>query len=477
MGCRGCVLLPKRASPAYVTVCGWHVMEPQYGMAIRSRGLPCITGKPAVLCIVTGATWTSAYIISEVKKNMRALFVGLDVSKDDFMAVVKDDRNNLVMAGKSYKHDSQGLAALSTDMDVLKERFGCRALFGMEATGIYHLSLYQHLLSTGEHVKVFNSLELKRFKGRIRKTKTDRLDAEAIAEAMLLTIEPCYHPVTEPELLRLREMGRLRDRLLKKISKCKVQTTRDMDMLCRGYSSLFTDIFSTTSLAVMKATVKMTSLFVIEKDTLKNLLSDTMAKNAAEQKTERLHALFQNAVVPEHMKETGILEIRMLIQEYELLSQQIQRIEHKIEKQVLQTNTRILSIPGIGPLTAGVILGELGDLKRFNSLDQITAYAGLDPSVMESGRSRRTGHISKRGSPILRDALYKSSLSASRCNPVCQQLYQRLRDKGKHHKVCMIAVSRKLLHIAYSVETKQKDFYVPIYITNQDAETPLKEKM
>ena len=121
---------------------------------------------------------------------MKTLFVGLDVSKDDFKAAVKDDQNNLVMPSKCYKHDKSGLEELDRDLETLKEQFECGAIFGMEATGIYHLSVYQHLIDRREHVKVFNGLELKGFKGRIRKTKTDNLDALAISEALLLAREP-----------------------------------------------------------------------------------------------------------------------------------------------------------------------------------------------------------------------------------------------------------------------------------------------
>ena len=396
---------------------------------------------------------------------MKNLFVGLDVSKDDFKVAVKDDQNNLVMPPKNYRHDRSGLESLDNDLETLKEQFECGAIFGMEATGIYHLSIYQHLIDSKEHVKVFNGLELKRFKGRIRKTKTDNLDAQSIAEALLLAREPSYHPSDRPELIQMRELCRLRDRLVKKASQCKNQAIRNMDILCRGYTEQFDDIFSPSSIAVLKATVRTTRLFEIDQEALTKLLMKFQHKSAAKKKAAKLHTLFQNTVIPEHMKDICILELHMLIQQYELLRQQIDRVEQKLEKRVKELNTHIISVPGIGELTTSVVLGELGDLSRFNSTGQVTAYSGLDPSVMESGRSHKTGHISKRGSPMLREALYNAALSAIRVNPVCKQLYQRLRAKGKHHKVCMVAVARKLLHIAYSVEKNKRDFYVPSYIT------------
>lgn len=395
---------------------------------------------------------------------MRTLFVGLDVSKDDFKAAVKDDRNNLVMAVKTYKHDISGLESLDKDVDELNERFECNTIFGMEATGVYHLSLYQHLMDRQVHVKVFNTLELKRFKGRIRKTKTDELDAIAISGALLLVRELSYHPTSEPELIRLRELCRFRDRLVKEASRCKIQATRDMDLLCRGYANLFDDIFSPSSIAVLKASVRKTRLFKADVQELTDILSRFMSRSSSEEKAKKLSALFKNTVFPEHMKEICILEIHMLIQQYEVLKQQRKRIESRIENCIEKSNPWMITIPGIGPLTAGVILGELGDICRFNSPDQLTAYSGLDPSVMESGRSRRTGHISKRGSPILRETLYNAAFAAIRVNPVCKQFYQRLKAKGKHHKVCLVAVSKKLLHIAYSVERNKRDFYIPSYI-------------
>jgi transposase len=338
----------------------------------------------------------------------------------------------------------------------------------MEATGIYHLSAYQHLLDIDAHVKVFNSLELKRFKGRIRKTKTDKLDAQAIAEAMVLAREPSYHPISEPSLVRIRELCRLRERMVKKASLCKIQATRDMDILCRGYTEMFEDIFGASSIDVMKSAVRVTKFFQTDEAELAKILARNMSAAKAGEKAAKLSRLFKSAIVPEHMTDVCICEIHMLIQEYELLRYQIKRIERRIENEVGALDSYLTTIPGVGLLTAGIILGELGDLKRFRGFDQLTAYAGLDPAVIESGRSHKTGHISKRGSPLLREALYNAALPAIRINPVCKQVYSRLKSKGKHHKICMVAVARKLLHIAYAVEINQKEFYVPAYMTTPE---------
>lgn len=383
---------------------------------------------------------------------MKRIYVGIDVSKDDFKVGVKDSENNQLAPVRTYRHDRPSIDCFYSDITALKEQMKAGAVFGMEATGIYHLPLYQYLLDAEADVKVFNAIELKRFKGRIRKTKTDALDALAIADALLLAAEPSYHPTAEPELTHLRELCRLRHRLVEKRSICKTQATRNVDALCPS------------SIAVLKAAFRTTKLFETEAATLADVLAPYMPRPAAEAKSKKLETLFRTAVTPEYMVDTGVMELHMLVAQYELLEEQIKRVERRIEKAVVDMNPRICTIPGLGILTVGIILGELGDLKRFKSVSQLTAFAGLDPSVSESGRSKRMGHISKRGSPMLRESLYNAGLAASRNNPVCKRLYERLRAKGKHHKVCMVAVARKLLHIAYAVETKQRDFYVPSYM-------------
>lgn len=142
---------------------------------------------------------------------MDRLNVGIDVSKDDFKAAVKDSRNKTLMSGKTYKKDRSGIDAFMNDVDKLKEEHGDHVIYGMESTGIYHLPLYQYLLDAGEDVKVFNGLELEGFKqSQIRKTETDEIAAERIAEALILEREPSHDPTEEPSLIRIRELERLR---------------------------------------------------------------------------------------------------------------------------------------------------------------------------------------------------------------------------------------------------------------------------
>lgn len=123
----------------------------------------------------------------------------------------------------------------------------------------------------------------------------------------------------------------------------------------------------------------------------------------------------------------------------------------------------LVSIPGVGPLTAAVVLAELGDLSRFESARQAAAYAGLVPSHHESGSSvRRKPRLSKVGNGRLRRALYFPALSAMRHNAAVRVFAEHLLERGKAKMAVVGASMRKLLHIClhicYGVLTSGRPF-------------------
>jgi len=110
----------------------------------------------------------------------------------------------------------------------------------------------------------------------------------------------------------------------------------------------------------------------------------------------------------------------------------------------------LLTIPGIGPATAAILIAELFD-KSYRSARQAAAFAGVVPRVSESGTLRARGHLVKIGPGRLRKALYFPAVTALRCNPAMRQLQIRLRAAGKPPMVIIGAAMRKLIHLAFGV--------------------------
>lgn len=122
----------------------------------------------------------------------------------------------------------------------------------------------------------------------------------------------------------------------------------------------------------------------------------------------------------------------------------------------------LTTIPGIGPLAAIAILGELGDLTRFDNAKQVAAFAGVTPREHQSGTSiDGARHISKLGSPHLRRVLYMAGITARRCNPAVQRLCDNLtaqRGPKVSKRLLIVAAMHKLLRQAYGVVRSDRPF-------------------
>src|SRR3990167_1522406 len=128
----------------------------------------------------------------------------------------------------------------------------------------------------------------------------------------------------------------------------------------------------------------------------------------------------------------------------------------------------LVSIPGITPFLAATILAELLPLERFKTIDQIVAFSGLDPSVKQTGgKAGHHGHISKRGSPTLREALFLAAFGSFQHDPM-KSIYVRYKARGLHHNTILCILGRKILRIAISLLKKRRVFDASKLSTDDD---------
>jgi transposase len=145
-------------------------------------------------------------------------------------------------------------------------------------------------------------------------------------------------------------------------------------------------------------------------------------------------------------------------QHLEFLSQQIEQVKAHIQDHIDQHPTLkqqrdlLDSIKGIGPLTASKLLSEYRDMRQFDSVGQVVAFAGLNPKQHQSGSSvRGKTVISKIGRASIRAALYMPAINAKRFNPLLRPFVERLQQRGVSEMEIVVAVMRKLLHLAFGV--------------------------
>src|SRR5699024_7491466 len=144
-----------------------------------------------------------------------------------------------------------------------------------------------------------------------------------------------------------------------------------------------------------------------------------------------------------------------LLQQILLLEEQLKTVEDEMAELVAAQVQYLTTITGIGPVTAAVILSEVGDIHRFERLNQLLAFAGLDASVHQSGDCTGTrNNRSKRGSPYLQRAIWQAAFIASNRDPTLSLHYQNIRKRGKHHVTAVGSACRKLVNIIFAVWPK-----------------------
>jgi len=127
---------------------------------------------------------------------------------------------------------------------------------------------------------------------------------------------------------------------------------------------------------------------------------------------------------------------------------------------------QLQALPGIGPQGAATIRAELGDVTRFSRVDEVVAYAGLDPRTRQSGAFSGQKRLSKRGPGALRHALYLAAFVAARCAPEWRTRYQRLLDRGRAKKEAYTILARAFLRVIYHL-LRTGDAYDPTLLNRQ----------
>ena len=138
-------------------------------------------------------------------------------------------------------------------------------------------------------------------------------------------------------------------------------------------------------------------------------------------------------------------QLKQLIDRMNFLDKQIEALDCQILEYYEKFDCYLHTIPGIGMIAAATILAEIGDINRFKSSSALVAFAGIDPTVRQSGEFSSThNHMSKRGSPYLRHAIFLAATTCSFHNSPLNAYYKKKRDQGKHHLTATGAVARKL---------------------------------
>lgn len=198
---------------------------------------------------------------------------------------------------------------------------------------------------------------------------------------------------------------------------------------------------------------------LINVDNLKNTKKTLLrTRRTVVQHTSSMKLLYKqlkNEEQCEEIKKT-MIQLNKLIKKMEETAKEIENTA--LHEEQTEDEKYIESIPGFGTNLAAIVASETGDFNRFPSARQFKAYVGIDPKVKQSGESRTTGKITKRGNAMLRSAFYIAAQVARQHDPNLKAYFEKKISEGKHFNVAICAVARKLCERVYAIVTK-KIFY------------------
>ena len=387
-------------------------------------------------------------------------YLGIDIAKVNHVASLIADDGSILIKAIKFTNSSEGLQKL---LDCISNYDSSQVYCAMEATGTYWLSLFSALTDKGFNVSVFNPYQIKSFRGAYtnRKQKNDVIDSILIANFLSFNgTEQTSLP--NDDLLALKNLTRYRRNLVDNISKAKTQVTGILDKVFPEYSDLFSDIFGEASKQILLNCPTPNEVINFNTRKLANLLKKASRGYHSTNKVREVKNLAKNSFGIKFTGDACSFEIKQLINQIIFLENQVNELEVKIKDIYSKLDNHLQSIPGIGEVTAPIILAEIGDINNFSSPSKLTAFAGIDPSENQSGNKKSSNEkTSKRGSPYLRHALYTAAMVASTNDPVMHDYYIKKRAEGKHHYVALTGIERKLLGIIFHVLKENRDYRPP----------------
>jgi transposase len=286
----------------------------------------------------------------------------------------------------------------------------------------------------------------------LRRTKTDKADSLTIANYfMSVPFKPNSHLLYN--IYTLKSLCRSRELLIKERSKFAVLLTNELDKSFPELKPFFNNNISATLLYILDK-YKNTEHIALMKDydSVKNASHGRFSYA----KFVKLKELAKNSVG--HHDDNSDLLISTYVSLYNTFTLKIDPIDKQISTIIKELNPRMLSIPGLGEISAATILAEYEDISNFSSPAKMLAFAGLEPSIIQSGTLLHNGKMVKHGSGHLRYAIMNIAMIILRYSPTFYDYYLKKRSEGKSHRVALSHVCKKLIRVIYSLEKNNINF-------------------
>jgi len=391
---------------------------------------------------------------------MYSLLVGIDVSKDLFSTAGINSGGKETFS-RACAMDSSGFEELLKTIRSHCEDFS-EVVIAMESTGCYHINLFSFLTSRGIRTMVVNPLLIATFaKLSLRKTKTDKKDAMTIARFLLDHQEEISQLSVSQDLQDLRDLSRERESLSHLISATKVEIKRVLRTIFPELETIG-DIYTGVMLRLLQEYPSARLVRAAKLKAIAKLLRQPYVGNKLTFTAEDILRAAKTSIATVSPGKEIILrgKIATLVHLQDRLDE-ITKLLTDLCKATRVDDLKILrSIKGVGPKTAAPFLAEMGSVDNFLSHKKLIAFAGMDPSVCQSGQFVGMSRLSKRGNRHLRRAIYLMTASVVSKNAWFKAYFQKRKAEGLPPQKALFATVHKLIRVIFAMLSQRTYFNV-----------------
>lgn len=386
---------------------------------------------------------------------MKRPCVAVDVSKSKshYQGWINLDKKS--GNAKCIEHTKAGFNEISEKLKELEGITKEKPVVVFESTGVYHRSLQRYLDDNGiDYIIISPLASAKVRKSNIRSTKNDKRDCKTIARAYFEK-EFKMHQKSDEIYDNLREMNRYYHYLTEQLKKCKIQFKLLLDIIFPKFDLYYND-YTDIPIALFSK--------YHHPDEIKNKKAESLAKFLSEKTCHKYNYCLKEAMniirycnecQPGCSKES--IDCRLFGEVIEQIKSKIEEQKYYLQEIIdlakeLPNYELLLTIPGISNNLAARILAEIGDIKKFPNSKSIIAYAGIDPTVYQSGENDGLHlRITKKGNKELRCLLYIAIQNTIQRDNIITNYYHKKIATGMPYKVAKVACMNKLLRIIYSM--------------------------
>jgi len=389
------------------------------------------------------------------------LILGIDIAKENHYGqfVVNGE---YIKKPFLIKNTKESFDCLFEIMEELTEKYGTvHTLVGMEPTGHYWKNIAYYLKNRGISLCLVNPYHVNKTKELEDNspTKNDKKDAKIIAK--LIYQGQYLTCMFEEELyVNLRISSNNRQDLKKQLIKEKVRLIALLDEYFPELRNLFSDVLGKSSLGILKNCPFPKEILNIGIEKVTEILKKATKNRVGIKKASLVYEAAENSIGIPVGLEGARYRLNLIIRNLEKLQEEIDAVEVIMNKYLLETGNSefLLSIQGVGIVTASSFLAEIGDISKYDDYKQIQKIAGLNLKETSSGMKKGKTKISKRGRPNLRNILYQASIVMVAKNKAFKEIYEHLTKRQENKltgKQAIVALGVRLIKVMYTLCTKK----------------------